>query len=125
MGGSINHLFKFACLLAIVACDSTGPESTSLLFDGIVTEAGTGAAIENAAVSVSDLSGSSGLVGKELQSTRTDSQGRYTLSYNRCAAYPFIYVIATGYQLVSEKVGCKSERQVMNVSLSRGPLVSR
>ncbi|HYN82916.1 MAG TPA: carboxypeptidase regulatory-like domain-containing protein [Gemmatimonadaceae bacterium] len=113
---------KLAYFLLLLGCDSTGPKSTSLLFDGTVTEAATGGVIASADVSVRDFGGSYGLVGKDLQSTRTSSQGRYTLSYNACAGSPALVVYAVGYHPKSVEVGCKAERQAVDISLTRDPL---
>lgn len=116
---------KLAYFLLLIGCDSTGPKSTSLLFDGTVTESATGGVIASADVSVRDFGGSYALVGKDLQSTRTSSDGRYTLSYNACAVSPWLVVFAAGYHTQSVEIGCRAERQTVDISLTRDPLASR
>ena len=116
----------FACLVLSTGCDSTGPKTTALLFDGTITDAATGAAVAGARISLRDFGGSYALVGVELQSTGSGADGRYSISHNRCAASAWLVVSAPGYRGNSDDVDCKAERQNVDIALTRGdPLSSK
>lgn len=112
---------RLAFLVLLMGCDSTAPkQSTYLLFDGTVMES-SGAVIPGADVSVRDFSGSSALVGKELASTRTGTDGRYSISYYRCATDPAVvvyYVRNDSLAVNSVGVECKAERQALDISIT-------
>ena len=106
---------------ALAACDSTEPKLTYLNFEGTVTDAATGSPIAGATVAVADFSGSFAFFGRTLQSTFTDSQGRYTLSYPGCAQNPYVNVFAADYNLADQEVSCMETAQVLDFALNRTP----
>jgi hypothetical protein len=108
---------ELACVLALLACGSTGP-SGDLLLEGTITNAVNGGAISGATVGVGD---GSGFVIKIVQSTTTDSQGRYTLSHHGCIKSPYIQAAATGYNANDKSVPCRAETQTVNISLTPAP----
>jgi hypothetical protein len=106
-----------ACFLTLIACGGTEPKSTSLLFEGTVTDVATGAPIPGTSLGVGDGSGFG--LPTNLPST-TDSEGHYTLSWS-CVNNPYLYAYAPHYYFHSVKVECRAERQTSNVSLTRDP----
>jgi protocatechuate 3,4-dioxygenase beta subunit len=110
-----------ALSMTIAACDSAAPKFTQLKFEGTVTDAATGSPIAGATVSVADFSGSFSLFGRTLQSTVTDSQGRYTLSYPGCVQNPYVGASAADYNFTDQEVSCMEAAQVLNFALNRTP----
>jgi hypothetical protein len=106
-----------ACILALIACGGTEPKSTSLLFEGTVTDVATGAPIPGTSLGVGDGSGFG--LPTNLPST-SDSQGHYTVS-SSCINNPYLYAYTPGYYFHSVKVECRTERQTSNISLTRDP----
>jgi len=87
------------------------------MFDGVVADAVTAAPIEGAQIAVADGSGFG--LPTSFQAT-TDAQGHYTLSH-ACINNPYLDVFKPGYFLVSEAVACQSQRQTLNISLTKDP----
>lgn len=114
-------LLWLALSMALAACDNAGPKITQLKFEGTVTDAATVSPIAGATVRVSDFSGSFALVGRTLQSTVTDSQGRYTLSYSGCAQDPYLVATAADYDWADQEVSCTEDVQVLDFALNRTP----
>jgi hypothetical protein len=109
---------KLVCFLALIGCGSTEPIEKNLLFEGSITDAATGAAMAGATVFVGV--GSAFFV-SSVQSTTSDSQGRYVLSRYSCIYNPYLVASATGYSPGQEKVGCQPGSQTVNISLTRDP----
>jgi hypothetical protein len=110
---------KLASFLVLIACGGTEPESKSLLFEGTITAAGTGAPIPGADILVGG--GSDFSIGLPTQvSANADANGHYTLSHP-CVYNPSLLAFAPGYYLASKKVACGAERQTADISLTPDP----
>ncbi|MDP9204676.1 MAG: carboxypeptidase-like regulatory domain-containing protein [Gemmatimonadota bacterium] len=109
---------RVAGVLVLMACGSTEPIEKNLLFEGVITNAATGAPIAGAGISVGD---GSGFVPAIAQSTTSDSQGHYTLSHYGCIYNPYVFAGASGYFASQAKVGCMRGSQTVNFSLTRDP----
>jgi hypothetical protein len=111
-------LLVLACVLTLIACDSTAPIEKNLFFEGTISDAATGAPIAGASISVGD---GHGFVPAIVKSTTSDAQGRYTLAHFGCIFTPYVFAGAAGYFDAQEAVGCKPGTQTVNFSLSRNP----
>ena len=109
---------KLACFLVLVACRSVEPIEKNLFFVGAITDAATTAPMAGTTIFVGD---GTGFVPTNVQSTTSDSQGRYTLAHFGCINNPYVFVSATGYYSDQAKVGCNPDTQTLNFALIRNP----
>jgi hypothetical protein len=114
---AFRFTLRLACLFALIGCGTEPGDARGLLFEGKVTDAATGAAIQGAGLGVADGSGFG--LPSSLPAT-SDAQGHYTLSAG-CINNPYLAAYATGYYWNSTDVVCKVERQTVNISLTRDP----
>ena len=105
-------------LLILLACGGgTQPGKSRLAFEGIVTNAATGAPIAGVDIAVY---GGNGLVPQTLQRTTTDAEGRYTTNAG-CIVPAWVGAGMVGYSGRQLDVTCLAEVQTLNISLTASP----
>jgi hypothetical protein len=113
-----GYAVSIVCLALLTACGSTEPKSNLLIFEGVVTDAATGAPVAGASV---QFGGGFGLVPAIAASTTTNTQGAYSLMHDGCVVNPYVFASASGYYFDQKEVGCQIARQTINFALTRDP----